>query len=256
MIDANVTVNQVSNWEAGLSVKLPKPLSGLLATRDALTHVETGHEPVIDLDRLKPANVADEVEAVARELSVKEHRFEAKRRILNRLNRRILHEAGTAVPGIIGQLTPGFEAQAAKYTAAVAKLPRELNSDSIVRSGDPAILAAFGEATEAAKFIAKVDAWAGSLSQFPAYAGHEAEPALRVLTPDSYGHLRALLTAHNGAGTADPLVRQIGPLYFAAAHRSTKFQINTPVEAATLRAKLEASKPVTAVQKFHGNGRF
>lgn len=256
MIDANVTVNKVSNWESDLSVNLPKPLASKLATREALTHVETGHEPVIDLDRLKPATVADEVEAVTRELSLKEHRFEAKRRIISTLNRRILHEAGAAVPGIIDQLRDRFDAQASAYTTAVAKLPRELNSDSIVRSGDPAILAAFGEATEAAKFIAQVDSWAASLAQLPAYAMHEAEPVLRVLTPSSYGQFRALLEAHNGGGHADPLVRQINPLYFAAAHRNTKFQINTPVETAKLRATLEASKPVTVVQKFHGNGRF
>lgn len=256
MIDANVTVNRISKWEADLSIKLPKPLASLLAIRAELVYVETEHEPVIDLDRLKPANVADEVEAVARELAVDAERFEAKRRIISTLNRRILHEAGAAVPGIIDQLQDRFDAQASAYTTAVAKLPRELNSDSIVRSGDPAILAAFGEATEAAKFIAKVDGWAASLSQLPAYAGHEAEPALRVLTPSSYGQFRALLEAHNGGGHADPLVRQINPLYFAAAHRNAKFQINTPVATAKLRATLEASKPVTVVQKFHGNGRF
>ncbi|NKS80612.1 hypothetical protein GS530_05960 [Rhodococcus hoagii] len=254
LIDPSITVAKISNWEADLGVKLPKPLASLLATREALAHVETEHEPVIDLERLKPANAADEVEAVARELSLKDQRFEAKRRIIAAINRRILHAAADAVPEIIDQLRDPFAASGSAYADAVAKLPADLNSDSIVRSGDPATLAAFGTAVEAAQHLAVVDGWLAGLSHLPGHAA-QAHPALRVTAPADYQQMHALLTAHNNAGNADPLVREVGPVYLAAVRAGAGFEILTPAESVELRQELEAAKPVSPAQKFLGIGR-
>ncbi|BCN45257.1 hypothetical protein [Prescottella equi] len=252
-IDINVTVDKIATWQDALGVKLPKPLTDLLAVRDELAYVETSHEPVIDVSRVKPANVADEVEAVARELAVKAERFEARSRLLSALNRKILHAATAAVPDVIEQLTPVFGQAAHTYADAVAKLPEELSSDSLVVAG-PDALAAFGAAVEAAKHLAAVDQWLAGLSQLPGYAA-EAHPALRVCAPSDYQQMHTLLTAHNAAGTVDPLVREVGPVYLAAARAGAGFEILTPAESVELRRELEASKPESPAQKFLGIGR-
>ncbi|KAF0964649.1 hypothetical protein [Rhodococcus sp. T7] len=243
MFDTNATVNNISNW-ANLEVKLPADLAKSLEAYEALRYVETGHEPVIDPTKLKASNVAVEVDKVAGELSVNAQREEAKRRLLAALGGKILREAGAAVPDLVEQLTPEFNTQAAKFKAAVAKLPYELTSEAIVASANPEVLAALGDAKQAGAYLRAVDQWVAGLTQLPAFAGVDvdAQPVLRILAPSTYKSLVNLLTAHNQPGK-DELVVQVGAAYLAAARAGVEFRIADPREAAQLREKLEASRP-------------
>ena len=249
-IDPTVTAANVSDWTA-LGIKLPADLTKLIDAYEALRYVEVGHQPVIDVTKLKASNAAAEVDKIAGELSLNEQREEAKRRLLATLANKIVREAGDAVPDLVEQLTPGFETEAAKFAEAVAKLPQELSPETIVASADPSVLTAFGDAKQAASHLAAVDAWVAGLSQLPQFAGVESQPVLRVLAPDTHSRLHTLLTARNGVNH-DELVRQINPVFLKAARLGISFEIHTPREADQLRQRLEASKPLTAGQRLIG----
>ncbi|WP_054247567.1 hypothetical protein [Rhodococcus opacus] len=209
-------VSRIANWASTLDVTLPKTLDDALAAYEALRYVETGHEPVIGTDKLKAAGVAAEVERVAKELSVNAHLEEAQRRVAGQLESRIIREAAAAAPSVLDQISERFDAEAARYVAAAVKLPLDLTSGSVVETRDAEVLAALGEATEAAAFIEKVDAWLESLGELPGY-GSNYEPVLRVTAPDDYKPLYALREAHRNRHTADTLLQSVGPVYFAAA---------------------------------------
>ncbi|REE72182.1 hypothetical protein C8E05_1570 [Rhodococcus wratislaviensis] len=246
-------VSRIANWTSTLDVKLPKSLDDALAAYDALRYVETGHEPVIDPTKLKAAGVAAEVERVAKELSVNAHLEEAQQRIAGQLESRIIREAAAAVPSVLDQLTEKFDAQAARYVAAAVKLPLDLTSESVVETRDAEVLAALGEATEAAGFLEKVDNWLESLGELPGYSTNpNYEPVLRVTAPDDYKPLYALREAHQARHTADTLLQSVGPVYFAAARNGVEFKMLTPDESTQLLQDLEDGKPLTAGQRFIG----
>ena len=252
-IDPTVTAANVADWTA-LGIKLPKTLADQITAYEALRYVEVGHQPVINVDKIKAATVAAEVDKIAGELSLNEQREEAKRRLLATLANKIVREAGDAVPDLVEQLTPGFETEAAKFAEAVAKLPQELTSETIVSSADPSVLTAFGDAKQAASHLAAVEAWVAGLAQLPQFAGVESHPVLRVIAPDTHSRLYTLLTARDEV-RHDDLVRQLNPVFLAAARIGIKFEIHTPREADQLRQRLEAMKPLTPAQRFVGNRR-
>jgi len=173
----------------------------------------------------------------------------AKLHILDQLGLEILWEASSAVLGIIEELTPRFDRAVSAFAEAVAKLPEELTSESIVAAG-ASVLAEYQTAREAASVIADIDSWVASLTELPAYAGHEPAGALRVLAPSSRGEL-AELNAHQAHG-ADSLVAQLGGTFLTAARNGIKFKINDPRESAEILEDIES----TPIESKHRHVRI
>ncbi|MCV6979265.1 hypothetical protein H7I53_03360, partial [Mycolicibacterium pulveris] len=146
MFDPIYIANSVAGWTA-LGVKLPKELARAVEVLDAIRLVETGHPVVFGITDVTPDNVEEKIRELANQLlptmgiatrvgatdlSALET---AKRQALNLAARDVLTKAGAAVPGIIKQLEPRFDAAVAEFTEAVLALPDDLSDAAIVRGG-------------------------------------------------------------------------------------------------------------------------
>lgn len=235
MYDLTTTAQNVSDWSA-LGVDLPASLTKPLGLLEEARWVEAP-VPVVDLDKLTAKNLGQAVEQVTDDLLRAEKHAQAKRVVLDKIARRVLQEAGAAVPGIIEQLNPRFDAAAAAFKAAVDKLPEDLTADALVKAG-PEALVALGEARTAAATIRGIDSWLASLRGIPAYSLHNPHPSLRVFAPENPDQLRVLVKAHNDPNV-DPLVRDLGPVLLAGIRAGVPTALHTPDDAAQLEQQLE-----------------
>lgn len=246
MFDVTMTANQVGSWPLHLGVELPKPLAKLIDVFEESRYVDS-LPPVVDPAKLTTGNVAAEVQRVAEELAQAEKHAEAKRQVQKALARRIVTEAGEAVPGVIDQIKPRFEAEAQRFKGAVRLLPRDLTPESIVSAGDPAVLAALADAREAAGVIHGVSVWLSGLVELPAYAGDRPESGLSVTTPQTLSELRQINTP---GGTS--LTNELGTVYVNAARAGVGFEMHTPVESRRILADLELEATQAAQVKIPG----
>jgi hypothetical protein len=244
MFDRIATVTAVTDWPA-LGVKLPKPLADKLAVFDAVRYVETAHAVTVDTSAITTTNAEDAVaELAARMLPAQAEPGQcsaldqAKDGILHRLGFEILSAAAEALPEVIDQLRPGFERAVSSFVEAVKNLPEKLTSEALVAAG-PSVLSEYQTAREAAQFIATMDSWLAGLNQLPIFAGLAASPALRVLSPSSRGELSKLITAHN-SHKADAVEIELGTMYVAAVREGIEWSLNTPVDSAQIRERIES----------------
>lgn len=237
------SARRVSEWTR-LGVKLPKDLNKAIEVYEALVYVETGYRPVFDLGSVTPQNAEAVVREFAEEiastipvtsedgqsLSILE---QAKQWAVRDAAREIHNAAGAAVPDVIGQLTPRFDEHARVYVDAVAKLPVEITSDSLLDAGPDAVKA-YEAAKAAAAALGDISWWIAETRHLPGHT-RDAEPVLRILRPKDALQLSKLDTAHSTAGSKSQALRAIDPVLYAAATNSIEFGINTLPEAAEIR---------------------
>lgn len=237
MFDLNTTATNVDSW-SNLGVDLPKELTEALAAFDAARYVEAP-APLVNADKLNAKNIGQTVQEVTDELVKAEKHAEAVRMVRNSLARRVLREAGAAVPSILEDLTPRFDAAVAKFREAAAKLPQDLSSDSLVKAG-PEALKAYGDAKEAAAVIAGIDAWVASLTQLPAYGGRRPFAPLRIFNPQSPAEFETLRKAKDQTNV-DALVRDLGPVLLAGVRAGIDTEIHDPIEADRIEQGVQAA---------------
>ncbi|UNQ40231.1 hypothetical protein MPC38_02905 [Prescottella equi] len=236
MFDITTTALSVSDWTA-LGLQLPKPLADKLDTLEAVRYVET-EGPVTSTEKLTARNAEAKVAELAVELATAAQMQAAKSRLVQSLSREIVHAASAAVPELIEQLQPRFDASTAKFTEAVSKLPEVLTSEAIVGTGDPEVLAAFTEAQRAAADIKAIEQFLASLAQLPKYTSKPI-PALRVFRPETAGQARELNSAYQAVNVSE-MVRGIGNHLIAGVRLGIPFGMNTPTEVEQMVHRLEA----------------
>lgn len=238
MMDVTLTAANIESW-SNLGVDLPKGLTEALAAFDAARYVEAP-APLVNADKLNAKNVGQTVQAVTDELVKAEKHAEAVRTVRNSLARRVLREAGAAVPSILEDLTPRFDAAVEKLKEAVAGMPEYPTSDNLVKAG-PDALQAYVEAKEAAAVIHGVDAWVTSLSQLPAYGGRRPFAPLRIFKPKSPAEYRKLVRAHEDRHGVDPSIRDLGPVLLDGVRAGIDTEIHDPIEADRIEKSLQAA---------------
>lgn len=225
---------RVSNNWTNLGVKLPKGLSSAIDVFEAVRYVETGHEPVFDIDSLTTANAEAKIRELALEVAVKNSLQRAKDVAKDAAEFALVNAAGAAVPEIIEQVTPVFDRHAEAYVTAVSKLPNELTADTLISAG-PEAVQAYQDAKIEAGYLEGVSTWLATLHELPAYAS-AADPCLRILRPTSIIELSKIEGARHSANQA---VTAISPHLLKAAQLGVEFGINTPREAAMIRQRIE-----------------
>lgn len=231
-------MNEINNWTA-LGVKLPAELVKAIDVYEAIRYATVEHPPVFDLAGVNEKNAEDRINTLADELARAAVVGDAKRHALAAASQEVTRQAGAAVPAVITELTPAFERSVSSFTEAVNGLPDDLTSDQLVAAG-AATVSLYLAAKEAAAHIAVVDGWLASLVDLPYYAGLPQEPCLRVTSPLNRDELLVLLNAHQ-ANNVDPLVRDLNPVYVAAAKNGIAFKISDPREQAARREQIESA---------------
>lgn len=232
----------VSRWTA-LGITFDKPLAQAISLYEMVKYLELEHQPIVSLDGLTAKNAEDRINDLARQLAVsaahsggprsplqaaKAKYVEASARAVNQL-------AIQAIPDAVEQLTPGFVEHADAYVGAVARLPEELTSDTLVAAGAGAV-EALGVAQQEAAHLREIDTWIASTAFLSGTA--PTEVVLRLLRPTSALELVKLDAAREKP--ANPMVRDLNPVWLAAARLGVEFSINTPREAVELRRSLQA----------------
>lgn len=244
MFDQTFIVESIAGW-SGLGIKLPKHLSGAVDVFEAIRFAELGHRPVFDLASVTPANAEAKIRSYAEQLvptlglvsrvgAVDLSALDvAKQDALHAAARNVLVKAAEAVPGVIEQLTPEFDRAASDFAEAVSGLPDDLSDAAIVQAG-PAVLAEYQRAAQAQAVIGGFDHWIASLRSLPGLGVGQVDPVTRVLRPadpDQLARLDSAQTKRYG---------QLNPLYVVAVREGVEFGMNTPQEAAQIRADIQA----------------
>jgi hypothetical protein len=242
MLDITDTARSVSTDWPALVGTLPKALADAIAVYDEAGYAE-GPDVGIDASKITTKNVSQTTADLAEVLAAEDKFNEAKLRVRRVLARSVLHTAGAAVPEVIETIRPVFERAVSEYAEAVEALPDEISSSALVDAG-PEVLGAYQTAIAAVAVISRVDSWLAGLSNLPAYAGRNPEPALRVLNPTTRAELQAMVNAQ-GATNPDLYLQRLNPLYVKAVREGIEFQMHTPVETAKLRADIESAQKRT-----------
>lgn len=244
MFDQAFIVDSITRW-TGLDIKLPKQLATAIETYDAIRYAELGHRPVFDLAGVTAANAEAKIREYADQLLPTLGLVKrvgavdvsvlgvAKQDAVNAAAREVLTQAGAAVPEIIKQLTPRLEKAAAEFATAVELLPDDLSDTALVQAG-PAVLAAYQDAVATQAVLTEIDNWVASLATMAiqGLAG-PVDPVMRLLRPADASQLMRLDNARGSFG-------RLAPHYVVAAREGVEFGLNTPQEAARLRADIEA----------------
>lgn len=242
MFDQPTIADGVTRW-TGLGIKLPKELATAIEVFEAVRYTEVGHAPVFDIDEVTADNADAKIRELAEQLllapepgaglSVLER---AKKQMLEAVARRLNNLGRHFFPDAVAQLTPEFSKHAEAYAAAVAKLPENITSDTLIASGADAV-AAYGEAQHEANYLERVSGWVAESGYLFGVLPREIEVVLRVLRPESGIELAKLDEAHQLP--ANQALHAIGPVFYTAARLGVPFGINSAREAAQLRKRLE-----------------
>ncbi|WP_322859548.1 hypothetical protein U8D42_17260 [Mycobacterium europaeum] len=244
MFDQAFIVDGITRW-TDLGIKFPKKLATAIETFDAIRCAEPGHRPVFDLAGVTPANAEAKIRSYAEQLvptlglvsrvgAVDLSALDvAKQDAVNAAARDVLVKAAEAVPGVIEQVTPEFDRAASEFTEAVSGLPDDLSDAAIVQAG-PAVLGEYQRAAQAQTVIGGFDHWIASLRSLPGLGVGQVDPVTRVLRPVSVSQLSHLDNAQTKR------YGQLNPLYVVAVREGVEFALNTPQEAAQIRAGIEA----------------
>lgn len=232
----------VSRWTA-LGITFDKPLTQAIELYETLRYIELEHQPIVSLDGLTAKNAEDRIHDLARQLAVSAAHSggprsplqEAKAKYVEASARAVNRLAVQAIPDAVDQLTPGFIEHADAYADAVRRLPEELTSDSLVSAGAGAV-EALGIAQQEAAHLRTIDGWIANTAFLSGTA--PTEVVLRLVRPDSALELVKLDAAREKP--ANPMVRDLNPVWLAAARLGVRFGINTPREAVELRRSLQS----------------
>lgn len=242
LFDQITIADNVSRW-TDLGVKLPKELAKAIETFKAIRYAEVAHPPVFDLAGVTPANVEAKIREYADQLlptlglvsrvgAVDLSPLDvAKQDALRLATRDVLVKAGAAAPDIIEQLAPEFDRAASEFTEAVRALPDDLSDTAIVQAG-PAVLAEYQRAAQAQGVLDRFDHWLASLRELPGSGAGPVDPITRILRPANPDQLSRLENAHSAR------YGKLRPLYVVAVREEIQFAMNTPREAARIRADI------------------
>lgn len=226
--------------------KLSKGLTDKLDLLSSVNHAES-YVPVPDLTELSPANMEQVISDHAQKLAAESQFVQARQAIRTVVVSSVLDAARAEIPAIVEKLTPGFDAAAETYVDAVAKLPEELTSGSLVAAG-PDVLAAYHEAVGAAALLATVDSWVARMHNVT--GGGVPDQSVRIVAPHNRRELEALDRARTNT-RHDPMVKNVVPVFLTAARLEIPFEIRTSTEAQALRAEIE-SQPIEDAPRIRG----
>lgn len=242
MFDQSTIADGVTRW-TGLGIKLPKELAAAIDVFEAIQYTEVGYAPVLNIEQVTAANADAKIRELADQLllapqpgaglSVLER---AKKQMLEAAARRLNNLARHYFPAAVEQLAPEFTNHAEAYVAAVAKLPEDISSDTLIASGADAV-AAYGDAQREANYLERISGWVAESGYLFGVLPKDLEIVLRVLRPESGIELAKLDEAHQLP--ANQALHAIGPVFYTAARLGVPFGINSPREAAQLRKRLE-----------------
>lgn len=243
--DPAYVAQTVHSWTELPGVTLSKELTEKLDKLAALNCAEL-YVTIPDVTNLTADNADELVTAYAQELATKEQFGKAKTQIRTVLVSSVLDGARAEIPKVIEKLTPAFDKAVETYVSAVNELPDDLSSDVLVAAG-PETVKSYQTATGAAALLAQIDSWVASLQRLT--GGDVPDKSVRILAPENHRELDKLDSVRLNRRDTTPNV--IVPVFLAAAREGIKFEVHTPSEAQTLRAKIEA-QPVSDAPKIYG----
>ncbi len=210
MLDNNLIVHEIQSWPLILGIPLPKDLQQVLDLLAAVQAVEVRPIPFYDHAKLTPKNAKDVVHDLARQAALAANHTPggdtvlgiARQQVLSRVTADLDHHAKAAVPGIVDAITPPFTGAADAYRAAVALLPDEPTEGGLLNAG-PEVVAAYGQAAEAAQFLRSIGAWLAGLDRIGVGTGTN-EPVIRCVRPSTLQELARLDSIHAAFAHAQP----------------------------------------------------
>lgn len=258
MFDQTQIADMVARWP-GLGIKLPKELATAIEVFEAVRYTEVGYAPVFRIEELTPANADAKIRELAEQLLLapepgaglsvleraKKTAVDAAARRVNNLGRHFFADA-------VAQLSPEFSIHAEAYVNAVARLPENVSSDTLLNAGPDAV-AAYGEAQREAKYLDRISEWVAQSGYLFGVLPKDIEVVLRVLRPESGIELAKLDDAHQLP--ANQALQAIDPVFFTAARLGVPFGINSAREAAQIRKSLTLRQVVTPTNGQRLSGR-
>src|SRR5690349_168833 len=137
----------ISRW-GNLGVTLPEDLAAAIALFESVQYADTRPVPV-ELEDITAENVEAKLRELAEYIALSDGpenggyglspMAQAKNRLLSQAATVVVRAGTAAVPSLIEQMTPAFDARVELYVEAIAKLPDELTSDTLVRAGGEAV---------------------------------------------------------------------------------------------------------------------
>jgi hypothetical protein len=240
MLEAINLAAQVRNWANYL--KLPKELQRQLDLFDAVESIRP-YRPDFDYEGLTPQNAPERIRELAVETALMTAPAaggvspigQAKNAVLGSISSRLILAAREAAPDLAGQLRKQFGMSAEAYTEAVRALPHEITAESLLNAG-PEAAVAFQRARNAMGYLSQAETW---LVQVAGVFGMRADNTIRIIRPATLGELGLLdrVLAEN-VNSTNRALRDLNPVYLAAARAGIGFDIVLPREAADLRRAL------------------
>jgi hypothetical protein len=230
MFDLTGTADRIARW--GDQLDLPKSLVAAIAVyREAQLVADPFDQPTAADINVK--NVATTVAELAGQMAAKAQFTQARAWVLGVLARAVLAEARAALPVLMEQMEPVFDAAVERLVAASAMLPNHsgLTNDALVGAGVQAITA-YGQAQEAAAVLNTIDQWLAGLVDL--LGGDHDGHLLRCLDPADRAELKVI------SGQFAPAVAAAGGAWLAAAQSGIAFKMNTPAEASARKHEIES----------------
>lgn len=231
----------VSNWTGLGGDRLPKEFVDAINLFDHIQYIEVGHEPSFDFASLTAANAEEVIHNLASQISLARTSGEngplakAKNQVLDIAARHVLSTARGAVPALIEKLTPLLKKHAEAYAEAVAQLPEDITAEGILAAG-PGATAAYQTAKSVLPALAQLDSWVAQTSYVAGYTG-KVDPVLRLLRPANAVELGILDAAYHKTNV-DKALKDLNPLFVAAARNGIEWGFNTPDACGKLRRDL------------------
>ncbi|WP_328358585.1 hypothetical protein OG976_04765 [Mycobacterium sp. NBC_00419] len=242
MFDLSSIADTVTRWTS-LGVTLPNDLAKAIDVYEALRYTEVGYQPVFDITAVTPANAEDKIRQLAEELALAQAPAgglsvleRAKTYAVDTAARSVISLGRQAVADVIDQLTPEFNRHAEAYAEAVAALPEDISSDTLLSAG-PEAVGSYQVAQREAQYLNGISVWVAGTGPLSGSSAAERYPAIRILRPQTLLDLIKLEEAQQKP--ANPTLAAIDPVLFTAARRGIEFGINTLAECAETKARLE-----------------
>lgn len=214
-------IQGIAQWSGALGVTLPKGLADALAVREYVS--DTFAAPPLDYPDagdITPKNVAEHVERLTVAKSQEQARLDVMRVIRERIDGRVIREAGQAAPAIRDQLAPRVAELAETYADAARQLPSGITQDVLTSNVD--LMQAYATAVKAAAGMAPALEWAQGL------VFNHRNKTFAVALPATPEDVAALDEASHDR--SDPTRRQLNPVLLVAAHRDLPIGLHLSAE--------------------------
>jgi hypothetical protein len=234
MFDTTQVADRITRWSDQLD--LPKPLTASIEVYKAAQAVADPFDGHVRAEDITTKNAEAAITCLAEKLAAKEKFAQARGTVVGALSRAVIQEARAAVPGLLDQLQPVFDAAGERLVAASSMLPNHtvLTNDALVGAGVQAITA-YGQAQEAAAVLNTIDQWLAGLVDL--LGGDHDGHHLRVLDPKDRAEYSKLTKQ------VAPAVSAAGGAFLVAAQEGIGFRMKTPAEASARLREIQ-SEPI------------